>query len=192
MPRLILPFLFLMHLPTSLVLAQGKPSLVPGATVRVVTLCEFVHHGAFTCPGLDEGLAQERTMTGEVVGMAGDTLRFRVAEQDGVLAIPLLFVTRLWVRDGSQGNAPVGAGLGLMGGALLGGLIGSTTQFCVLDCSPATGIGMVLGMPAGLILGAIIGSSIRSERWRPATLHERRVSVAPRLDTPGLAVRVRF
>jgi hypothetical protein len=74
--------------------------------------------------------------------MAGDTLRIR-AQSGGVeLAIPTASIAQVWVVEGRKGNFWAGAGIGLLAGAMIGGVIGSTQEFCLLECSPATLFGV--------------------------------------------------
>jgi len=107
-------------------------------------------------------------------------------------------VTRLSSGQGTRGHFWAGAGIGLLGGALIGGAIGSTTELCLDSCTAAQArsgailAGVVVGGTAGFLLGGVIGTLIRSDRSSSASFNDHRVSVAPRLDAPGLTVDVRF
>jgi len=48
------------------------------------------------------------------------------AASDAELAIPRASIAQLWVVDGRKGNVWTGAKLGLLAGAVIGGVIGST------------------------------------------------------------------
>ena len=116
-------------------------------------------------------------------------LDIRAQSNNAAFVIPTTSITRLSSGVGTRGHFWAGAGIGLLGGALIGGLIGSTTEFCLDSCtsdearSGAIKAGVILGAPAGFLLGGLIGALIRSDR---------RISVAPRLGTRGFAVHVGF
>jgi hypothetical protein len=99
-------------------------------------------------------------------------------------------VTRLSSGQGTRGHFWAGAGIGLLGGALIGGAIGSTTDLCLDSCTAAQArsgaiiAGVIVGGAAGFLLGGVIGTLIRSDRSS--------ISVGPRLDAPGFTVGVRF
>ena len=107
------------------------------------------------------------------------------------LVIPTTSVTRLSSGEGTRGHFWAGAGIGLLGGALIGGAIGSTTRLCFDSCtadearSGAIKAGVVLGGTAGFLFGGVIGALIRSDRSSS-------ISVGPRLRDPGFTVQVRF
>lgn len=107
-------------------------------------------------------------------------------------------VTRLSSGQGTRGHFWAGAGIGLLGGALIGGAIGSTTELCLDSCTAAQArsgaitAGVILGGAAGFLLGGVIGTLIRSDRSSSASFNDHRVSVGPRLDAPGFTVDVRF
>jgi hypothetical protein len=111
---------------------------------------------------------------------------------DTELAIPTAFVDHVWVVDGKKGNFWAGAGIGLLAGAAIGGVIGSTQEFCILGCSPATEIGFILGAPAGFLVGGLVGTLIQSDRWRAVGIGGVHTSLEPRLDGIGLRVSVGF
>ena len=99
-------------------------------------------------------------------------------------------VTRLSSGQGTRGHFWAGAGIGLLGGALIGGAIGSTTELCLDSCTAAQArsgaiiAGVIVGGTAGFLLGGVIGTLIRSDRSS--------ISVGPRLDAPGFTVDIRF
>jgi len=107
-------------------------------------------------------------------------------------------VTRLSSGQGTRGHFWAGAGIGLVGGALIGGAIGSTTELCLDSCTAAQArsgaiiAGVIVGGAAGFLLGGVIGTLIRSDRSSSASFNDHRVSVGPRLDAPGFTVDVRF
>ena len=107
-------------------------------------------------------------------------------------------VTRLSSGQGTRGHFWAGAGIGLLGGALIGGAIGSTTELCLDSCTAAQArsgaitAGVILGGAAGFLLGGVIGTLIRSDWSSSASFNDHRVSVGPRLDAPGFTVDIRF
>ena len=125
-------------------------------------------------------------------------LDIRPQSNNAAFVIPTTSITRMSSAAGTRGHFWAGAGIGLLGGALIGGLIGSTTEFCLDSCTPeearsgAIKAGVILGAPAGLLLGGVIGALIRSDRPSPASFKAHRISVGPRLGAPGFTVDVRF
>ena len=122
----------------------------------------------------------------------GVAQRAEIRGQSSTVAfvIPTTSVSRLSSGAGTRGHFWAGAGIGLLSGALIGGVIGSTTELCLDSCtaaqarSGAIAAGVILGGSAGFLVGGVIGTLIRSPRSS--------ISVGPRLDAPGFAVRVRF
>jgi len=114
----------------------------------------------------------------------------RGQSRTAAFVIPTTSVSRLSSGAGTRGHFWVGAGIGLLSGALIGGAIGSTTELCIDSCttaqarSGAIAAGVILGGSAGFLVGGVIGALIRSDRSS--------FSVGPRLDAPGFAVKVRF
>lgn len=114
----------------------------------------------------------------------------RAQTSHAAFVIPTASVSRLSSGEGTRGHFWLGAGIGLLSGAVIGGVIGSTTELCIDSCtaaqarSGAIAAGVILGGSAGFLLGGVIGALIRSERSS--------ISVGPRLDAPGFAVKVRF
>src|SRR5438552_7866508 len=94
----------------------------------------------------------------------------RAPSSNAGLVIPTTSVTRLSSGEGTRGHFWAGAGIGLLGGALIGGAIGSTTRLCFDSCtadearSGAIKAGVVLGGTAGFLFGGVIGALIRSDR----------------------------
>src|SRR6185295_5914126 len=123
--------------------------------------------------------------------MAPDSLRLREQAGDGDLVIPMASVDRLEVREGTKGHFWTGAGIGLVGGALLGAAIGSTTEFCIDECTAedakagAIEVGVAVGAPVGFLIGGVIGAHKRTDQWRLISIADQRVGVTPRLDALG-------
>ena len=182
------PWILLPLLCTTNIAAQIPWTLLEGQRVRVALRCDVAPDPKIEC----REHRSPQMVTGYLQALAGDTLLIRAKSSDPSLAIPAASVAQLWVVDGKKGNFWKGAGIGLLAGALIGGVIGSTQEFCLLDCGPATAIGVVVGAPAGLLLGGVLGAVVQSDRWRALLGNDRGVSVAPRLDVIGLTVSVAF
>jgi hypothetical protein len=168
--------------------AQAPGPLVIGQRVRVSSRCDIVDARVVKCP--DSGYLW--WYTGRLEAVEGDSLRIRTAPGEPEFAIPARSITGMSVRDGTRNHVWTGAGFGVLGGVVLGAVIGSATEFCILSCSPATGLGAIIGAPAGFLLGGAIGALIRTDRWRPVSPDAQRIRVAPRLDAPGFTVSLRF
>lgn len=180
---IFVPLLF-----ASTVAAQTPGTPMEGQRVRVAFRCKLVHDQVTGC----REHRSPRIVTGLFQSSAGDTLRLRAESSGADLAIPSASVAQLWVVEGKKGNFWNGAGIGLIAGAVIGGVIGSTQEFCILDCSPATFFGVIIGEPAGALLGGAVGSAIQSDRWREVPRDDLRVSVVPRPDAIGLRVSIAF
>jgi len=122
----------------------------------------------------------------------------RAQSSNVAFVIPTTSVTRLSSGEGTRGHFWAGAGIGLLGGALIGGVIGSTTEFCLDSCTTAEArsgaikAGVILGASAGFLLGGVIGALIRSDRSSSPSVNDHPISVGPRLGAPGFTVDVRF
>ena len=173
--------------------AQTAAPLGRGQHVRVVSRCKVATNLAPDCAG-----DSRWTYTGELEAMAPDSLRLREQAGDGDLVIPMASVDRLEVREGTKGHFWTGAGIGLVGGALLGAAIGSTTEFCIDECTAedakagAIEVGVAVGAPVGFLIGGVIGAHKRTDQWRLISIADQRVGVTPRLDALGVTVDVRF
>jgi hypothetical protein len=120
----------------------------------------------------------------------------RAQSSNAAFVIPTTSVTRLSSGEGTRGHFWAGAGIGLLGGALIGGVIGSTTELCFDSCTAAQArsgaitAGVILGGSAGILLGGVIGALIRSDRSSSPSFNDHRISVAPRLGALGFTVDV--
>ena len=194
MSRLFKSILLPLLLAPSVSVAQTPDSMVKGQRVRVVSRCEVASDQAPVCR---EG-GPLRIYTGQLETLDGGNLHIRAQSNNAELVIPTASVTRLSIREGTRGHFWAGAGIGLLGGALIGGLIGSTTEFCIDSCTReqaqqgAIVAGVILGAPAGFLVGGAIGALSRSDRWRLVSSNNQRISVAPRLSALGFTVDVRF
>ena len=139
-------------------LSAQRPLVEPGARVRV-TAPDF---GFVEQVGTYEGVRR-----GMLVVIADSTISF-----------PLAAVYRIEVQR-RRGHPWRGAGIGFLGGAVLGAVIGPTLGGDLTEGDKriiaAGGLGLV-----GSLVGIGVGSSIKTERWETMMLDQLRVSAVPR------------
>jgi hypothetical protein len=152
-----------------------------GDRVRIAYRCTGPNGHGHTCKDI-----------GRVQVLGSDTLHLYRETTPREVIIPRAAIDTLWAADGTRGHFWAGAGIGLIAGALLGVAIGSTQEFCMFSCSPATGIGLVIGMPVGFMVGGVTGMFIRSDRWRPVTPGAQPQGRYPRAQAVQLGVSVAF
>jgi hypothetical protein len=128
----------------------------PGARVRVV-----------------QSDSAAGSQAGRVVAVGQDGMTIRRDPGDS-LAIGFARVERLDLSRGRHGHALIGLGIGLAGGALLGGVLGASTNnshgYQVLSQGDDAVLGAVLGGAGGAVVGAVVGSLVRTERWHTVWL----------------------
>jgi hypothetical protein len=146
---------------------------------------------AYDCPAPGADRA-ECVTTGRLETADDASLRLVGLDCGMERVIPRAAITRLWVADGTRTHFWTGATVGMVAGMFLGAAIGSTTEFCIMSCSPATGLGAFVGLPAGFLLGGLTGAMLRSTRWRPVSGSDVRVGFEPRPGAVGLGVTVGF
>lgn len=195
MPRLLKSILMLLFLAPTLASAQTRNPLSKGQRVRVVTRCEMARDSLGLCRAPVIASPHAWTYSGQLEALDADTLRIRVGSNTAVFAIATTAIARLSVVDGTRGHFWTGAGMGLLGGVLIGGIIGSTQNlegsFLFSNTNP-TLLGAVVGAPAGVLLGGVIGALIRSDRWQAVPMNDQRIRVVPRLGAWGFTVMVTF
>ena len=141
-------------------------------------------------PSLSVAQRPDSLVTGQRA-LDGSNLHIRARSNNAAFVIPTTSITRLSSPAGRRGHFWAGAGIGALGGALLGGVIKSTTELYLDNYtrtqarSDAIKAGVILGGTAGFLLGGVIGALIRSDRSSS-------ISVGPRLRDPGFTVDVRF
>ncbi len=135
-----------------------------------------------------------RKQAGRFAALRADTLVVAVA--DSTMTLPVASMTRLEVSRGQKSRAGQGAGIGLLGGGLLGFLISR-------NCTEGTGfidtrraciqISTVGGAVVGTLLGLAVGAVIMTDRWQEVPLDRVRVSFGPQRDGRlGVGASVRF
>ena len=157
--------------------AQMSPSLVPGERVRV------------TAPVL--GLDHREAV---VEALRLDTLVLRT---EATIAVPRTSLTHLETYSGRRGHPWRGAGIGALGGLLVGGAIGFvacenytvTTPTGVGNCLDSHEgaqiilvAGLGLGAAGGALLGLGIGALIKTDKWVEHPLDDLRLGLVPQPD----------
>jgi hypothetical protein len=113
-----------------------------------------------------------------VLAQQGDTLSLRPEGTQDSVPLPLRLITRLEVSAGRSSHGRQGMGLGLLGGALIGAVVGAATYTpCTSSCDFApksrgdqaklSGIG---GALIGTLVGGVIGSIRQTENWERVAL----------------------
>ena len=165
-------------------LAAQTGELHPGDIARV----------SATTPALNR-------FVGRVVALTDDTLALQPDNSGARIAIPRAALTSTERRlpDASRAKHTLaGAGIGLLGGAVVGGAVGAVvTQPCSGSESPCgPGFGAFLGGVGlgtlGLILGTVIGVAMPVERWSPVMSAHLSVTPTQAATRPGLRVALRF
>ena len=119
---------------------------------------------------------QRPQIVARFVARRGDTL---VLERDSVerVSISLANLARLESSQGVHGHGWLGAGIGLVAGAVVGLAVGAAMDdpsdcrsalscgFDELDDHYDTMGGVIFGGLIGVAAGAVIGANIRTERW---------------------------
>ena len=178
--------------------AQAPIVLLPGTHIR------------FALP------PDARAVVAEVLVQRKDSLWVRPAETVDTVALALPSLARLDVSRGQKRSTLRGAGIGLLSGAVVGGVWGYF--FFGSDCSTkpdtipllddrflvgqmgcilprhdavAAAVGAGLGGALGAGVGALIGHVILSDRWEPVPLTDR-VKMAAWRGGQGRAYGVKF
>ena len=120
-------------------------------------------------------------LVGMCVEVDATRLRVQAEEQASPLTISLTDMTRLEVSRGQKSKWLIGAGIGLVGGAVLGAAIGTNLVGDFSDSDKRI-MGATLGGVGGALVGGGIGSGIKTERWKEVPLDRLRFSFAPQRD----------
>ena len=186
--RALVWFVTLLTAPLAQGAAQMSSSLAAGTRVRV------------TAPVL--GLERREAV---VEALRFDTLVLRT---EATIAIPPASLTRLEIHSGRHRHPWRGAGIGALGGLLIGGTIGFiacehytvTTPTGVGNCLDSREgaqiilvAGLGLGAAGGALLGLGIGALIKTDKWVEHPLDDLRVGLVPQPDGgPAVGVTYRF
>jgi hypothetical protein len=147
--------------------AQATPPLEPGSRIRV------------RAPD-----AGANKLVGAYLGTVADTLRVQMEELSSVRSIPFSSVVALEASRGRKSNALKGMGLGFVGGAGAGLVVGLAVDRGDDDASRLQLIGLGAGFfgACGAVVGLLTGAMITSERWEEVPLERVRASFAPQHD----------
>ncbi|MGH7452439.1 MAG: hypothetical protein ACRENG_13920 [bacterium] len=86
--------------------------------------------------------------------------------------IPWPVIRKLEIKHEKKSKAGTGALVGLLAGGTAGAIIGSQVEFCIFDCSPATGFGLIIGSAGGLIVGTMVGAALGTDGWEKLPLDQ--------------------
>ncbi len=109
-----------------------------------------------------------------IVAAGGDTISFRSERDSMVRTLPLTDIDAVEVSLGQRRQVARGAGLGVLVGGALGGVVGYATYtpcegFCILGPS-SRGESAVFGALGGGVLGLVVGTTIgvvrKTEKWQ--------------------------
>jgi hypothetical protein len=133
---------------------------------------------------------RQRTVTGILIVRSGDSLQLKPEGSRDTVAIPLARVSLLQVSRERRSAAGTGAAIGLVSGALLGLVAGSSC-----DCGKPGLAGLVIGGMLGGLgsgVGAAVGSMSSADHWQPVTLTTEPRASAASAGVPLLLVRFTF
>ena len=175
--RSLLWFALLLVAPFVRGAAQASSAIDTGTRVRV------------TAPVL--GLDRREAV---VEALRLDTLVLRT---EATIAVPRTSLTRLETYSGRRGHPWRGAGIGALGGLLIGGAIGLvacenytvTTPTGVGNCLDSREgaqiillAGLGIGAAGGALLGAAVGALIKTDKWVEHPLDGLRLGLVPQPD----------
>jgi hypothetical protein len=114
------------------------------------------------------------SQAGTVVAVGQDGMTVRRDHPGDSLAIGFARIDRLDLSRGRHGHALIGLGIGVVGGALVGGALGASSGnsngYQIFNKHDDAILGAVLGGLAGAVVGPVIGALVRTERWRTVWL----------------------
>jgi hypothetical protein len=179
---------------------QQFASLSPGARVRIAAVRS--DHRVQAGAGLQDApnTAGSDRVTGSLVAIREDRIVLLVEEWSfgklqrvDTLRVLRDELTRFELSQGRQSYVLPGMGIGLVVGAGIGILLGSTLESCADEREYCRFGGAFLGGLFGLVLGGVVGGIAATERWEeiPLDALPPELSRVVGLDT-GLAVRLRF
>ncbi len=136
-----------------------------------------------------------RKQAGRFAALRADAMVVAVA--DSTMTFPVASMTRLEVSRGQTSRMGPGAGIGLLGGGLLGYLISSGScsgeRFLIRTQETCIRVSTVGGAVVGTFLGLAVGAVIMTDRWQEVPLDRVRVSFGPLRDGRlGVGASVRF
>ena len=135
-----------------------------------------------------------QTTKGNFVVMTNDSIVLAVNSEGLHQAIPRDLMTRFDVYAGRKSHLWVGAGIGLLGGAVAGAVTWTSIGGCKLvDDSECRMYGALLIGGIGAVVGGVVGAFIwKTDRWEEVPLDRLRVSLVPKRDGFALGLSVSF
>ena len=189
---------------------QDPPSVETGSRVRIMLARDLaIAPRESTPPEKPADTRRGKQVVGQIVEMDGDTLTITLEGRSTRLTVPRDAMARMDLSLGrrSAGERLLkGAGLGVLGGALGGALVGLAYGGNGGDCPPppksvdcigfSTGDrmaigGIVLGT-LGSVVGAAVGLGSKGERWEQVPARGVQVTVKPEARGRGLSLAVSF
>ena len=161
--------------------AESDPLHLTGSRVRLFASDSGTEAGRLSSRGLKH--------TGTVIEMRSDTLVITAEAQSNPSFVPAASLTSLEVSRGTHSHILAGAALGLLAGAVVGGVITRENATNNEERGLEILFGTLLGGGAGLVGGAVIGSRLRTERWEALRLPIN-IGLRPSADTFALSVKV--
>jgi len=104
---------------------------------------------------------------GTVGAMSRDSVVVRIDKSGRRAPFAWAGLSRIEVGKGKKGHTAVGAGIGLVAGVVVGGLIGAVTTNSDTDMEDWSNAlaGAGIGAALGMIIGGVIGARHETERW---------------------------
>jgi hypothetical protein len=135
-----------------------------------------------------------RTFIGRVETLDGTTLRVRAPGDTADVVIPTNAIVAVEVSDGIRDHSAAGIGIGVLSGALVGGVV--VSQLLAPEwANDAKGfaIGAAMGVVPGFLIGGAIGGSSRSEKWRrlPVSINHQRIEAALRFTGSAMVASLK-
>jgi len=130
------------------------------------------------------------TITGILLAATLDSIYYRPAAIAEGLVLPRASILAVDRRVAGGDQKLAGAALGLISGAVVGGVLGYRGSHAYIDHQSMKGlsafVGAIGGGLGGVLVGLEVGSRVSWEQWEPVVLPDR-VSLIPRAhyEVPG-------
>lgn len=163
----------------------------------IATVLALHGRGAAQQPGervrLTIGAPSPRFLVGTFVAQDAESVWVELPGHPRPVAVARTAAARLEVSGGVRrrtiAGAQIGAGLGAIGGFVVGGVAASHSEpcgsaiggeVCVSDWYGRAFRSSLIGAAVGGAIGAVLGAAVRTERWSPVPLGPvQRITVAP-------------
>lgn len=177
--RMAGPLGFALLLTPGVAWSQEPPAIVPGSRIRITEL----------------GTSRSQSRSGTVFTIGADTVVLNLDSGGERVPFALAGMSRIEVSRGRKGHIAAGVGLGFIGGAGTGALVGAlAAPPSSSDVNLNVPLGAAFGAGIGMLVGAGIGAFWwKTERWEAVPSSRWHVSAWP--GGPGrfnLALSIRF